>query len=275
MAEVAQHQRLCRSSANDNTSLALQRLSSPSDFVMLSSEVSFSGIGGSAMNVPVKARRLRLKVEPGTTVSALYEQAGQPVAMLVLAHGAGAGMSHPFMASLAALLAAQGISTLRFQFPYMEAGSKRPDRPARAHLTVRAAVRKAATLTPGLPLYAGGKSFGGRMTSQAQALEPLPGVRGLVFLGFPLHPPMKPSVERAAHLFDVQIPQLFVQGTRDALAQPRLLKGVIKRLGKRATHRPVEDAEHSFGVLVRSGRTSAEVLAGIASVVAQWMRATA
>lgn len=224
------------------------------------------------MSVSPRVRRLRLRLEPGTTVSALYQQPFRPVALLVLAHGAGAGMTHPFMASLADLLAGQGISTLRFQFPYMEAGSKRPDRPARAHLAVRAAVRKAAALAPDLPLFAGGKSFGGRMTSQAQALDPLPGVRGLVFLGFPLHPPEKPSVDRAGHVLDVRIPMLFVQGTRDSLAQPRLLKGVIRRLGKRATYSPVQDADHSFGVLVRSGRTEADVLSEIADVIGRWMR---
>ena len=176
------------------------------------------------------------------------------------------------MAAVADLLAEAGISTLRFQFPYMEAGSKRPDRPALAHAAVRAAVVKASKLAPGVPLFAGGKSFGGRMTSQAQALEPLPDVRGLLFLGFPLHPPDKPSVERAAHLLDVEIPMLFVQGTRDALAKPALLRGVVKRLGKRATLWPVKDADHSFGVLVRSGRTHQEVLAEIADIASHWMK---
>jgi predicted alpha/beta-hydrolase family hydrolase len=155
----------------------------------------------------------------------------------------------------------------------MEAGSKRPDRPATAHAAIRAAVRKAAKLAPAVPLFAGGKSFGGRMTSQAQALEPLPGVRGLVFLGFPLHPAGKPSVARAAHLTDIDIPQLFIQGTRDALGEPALLRKVMKRLGARATFRPVAQADHSFAVLVRSGRTSQDVLAEIADVSATWMRA--
>jgi hypothetical protein len=138
-----------------------------------------------------KARRLRLRVEPESSIAALYLRAPHAIALLVLAHGAGAGMSHPFMVAMADLLAEAGVSTLRFQFPYTEAGSKRPDPPAVAHATIRAAVRKAAKLAPALPLFAGGKSFGGRMTSQAQALEPLPNVRGLVFLGFPLHPPDK------------------------------------------------------------------------------------
>ncbi|KAF0099395.1 MAG: hypothetical protein FD144_3734 [Rhodospirillaceae bacterium] len=181
-------------------------------------------------------------------------------------------MKHPFMAAVADRLAEAGVSTLRFQFPYMEAGSKRPDRPAMAHATIRAAVRKAATLAPGLPLFAGGKSFGGRMTSQAQALEPLPNVRGLVFLGFPLHPPEKPSVDRAAHLSNTLVPLLFIQGTRDRLARPALLQKVMKSLGKRATFRPVKHADHSFGVLVRSGRSPEEVLCEIAEVAGGWMR---
>lgn len=181
-------------------------------------------------------------------------------------------MTHPFMVAIADLLAEAGVSTLRFQFPYMEAGSKRPDRPAVAHTAIRAAVRKAAKLAPALPLFAGGKSFGGRMTSQAQALEPLPNVQGLVFLGFPLHPPEKPSADRAAHLSATGIPLLFIQGTRDGLARPALLRKVLKRLGKRATFRPVKDADHSFGVLVRSGRSPEEVLQEIAEIVAEWIR---
>lgn len=220
-----------------------------------------------------KAKRLSVRVAPGTTVAALYKRAARPIALIVLAHGAGAGMSHPFMTSMAELLAERGVSTLRFQFPYMEAGSKRPDRPATAHAAIRAAVRRAAKLAPALPLFAGGKSFGGRMTSQAQALDPLPGVRGLVFLGFPLHPSGKPAVERAAHLRDIHIPQLFLQGARDALAEPALLRKVMKRLGKRATYRPVAQADHSFAVLVRSGRTNQEVLAELAEASADWLRA--
>lgn len=219
----------------------------------------------------MKARLLSVRLAPGTTVSALYQKAPHARALLVLAHGAGAGMTHPFMVAVADRLAEAGVSTLRFQFPYMEAGSKRPDRPAVAHAAIRAAVRKAAKLAPALPLFAGGKSFGGRMTSQAQALDPLPKVQGLVFLGFPLHPPEKPSVERAAHLSDVHIPLLFVQGTRDALARPALLRKVLKGLGKRASFWPIRDADHSFGVLVRSGRTSQEVLAEMADIVGKWM----
>jgi uncharacterized protein len=222
-----------------------------------------------------KARRLRLRVEPESSVAALYLRAPHAIALLVLAHGAGAGMSHPFMVAMADLLAEAGVSTLRFQFPYTEAGSKRPDPPAVAHATIRAAVRKAAKLAPALPLFAGGKSFGGRMTSQAQALEPLPNVRGLVFLGFPLHPPDKPSIDRAAHLAGTRIPLLFIQGTRDALARPVLLRKVMKGLGKRATYRPIEGADHSFGVLVRSGRSHREVLHKIAEVMGEWMSARA
>lgn len=226
------------------------------------------------MKSPPPAKRLSLRVQPGTVVSALYRKAPNASALLVLAHGAGAGMSHPFMEAMADLLAGVGVSTLRFQFPYMEAGSRRPDRPATAHAAVRAAVKRAARLTPALPLFAGGKSFGGRMTSQAQAqaLEPLPHVRGLVFLGFPLHPPDKPSLERAAHLGDVHVPLLFVQGTRDALAEAGRLRRVVKRLGKRARLWPVKGADHSFGVLVRSGRTHEEVLREMAGVVAAWIK---
>lgn len=224
------------------------------------------------MKISAKARHFRLRVAPGATVSALYREAPDAIALLVLAHGAGAGMTHPFMVAIADLLAEAGVSTLRFQFPYMEAGSKRPDRPAVAHTAIRAAVRKAAKLAPALPLFAGGKSFGGRMTSQAQALEPLPNVQGLVFLGFPLHPPEKPSADRAAHLSATGIPLLFIQGTRDGLARPALLRKVLKRLGKRATFRPVKDADHSFGVLVRSGRSPEEVLQEIAEIVAEWIR---
>lgn len=219
------------------------------------------------MQHSVKARRLSVRVVPGTTVSALYQKAPHARVLLVLAHGAGAGMTHPFMVAVADRLAELGVSTLRFQFPYMEAGSKRPDRPAVAHAAIRAAVRKAAKLAPALPLFAGGKSFGGRMISQ---LEPLPKVQGLVFLGFPLHPPDKPSIDRAAHLSETRIPQLFIQGTRDALARPALLRKVLKGLGKRATFRPIRDADHSFGVLVRSGRSNQEVLSEIAEVVGEW-----
>src|SRR5207249_2241240 len=168
-------------------------------------------------------------------VSGLLQAPPAARACYVLAHGAGAGMTHPFMTAVASGLAERATATLRYQFPYMEQGSKRPDAPKLAHAAVRAAVREASRLVPELALFAGGKSFGGRMTSQAQAASPLPGVRGLVFLGFPLHPPGKPSVERAKHLFEVEIPMLFLQGTRDGLAELNLLEPLCKHLGSRAT----------------------------------------
>src|SRR3954452_17669059 len=170
-----------------------------------------------------------------STVSALLLRPDNARACLVLAHGAGAGMSHPFMEAVATGLGERGIATLRYQFPYMEKGGKRPDASAVAHAAVRAAVAEAARRCPGLPLVAGGKSFGGRMTSQAQAIAPLPGVRGLVFLGFPLHPPGKPSIGRAEHLKEVKIPMLFLQGTRDEFAELDLLEPLVKSLGSLAS----------------------------------------
>jgi len=178
-----------------------------------------------------------------------------------MAHGAGAGMAHPFMRAMANALAGNGIATLRYQFPYMELGSKRPDTPKLAQATVRAAVAEASRLVPDLALFAGGKSFGGRMTSQAQAASPLSGVRGLVFLGFPLHPAGRPSDERGAHLFDVQIPMLFLQGTRDQLADLPLLQALVGKLGTRATLKLFQDADHSFHVPARAGRKDSEVMA--------------
>jgi predicted alpha/beta-hydrolase family hydrolase len=192
-------------------------------------------------------------------------------ACYVMAHGAGAGMAHPFMAAVASALAEHGIATLRYQFPYMEQGSKRPDAPKLAQATVRAAVVEAGRLLPELPLFAGGKSFGGRMTSQAQAASPLPGVRGLVFLGFPLHPAGRPSDERAAHLVDVQVPMLFVQGTRDQLADLSLLQTLVGKLGARATLKLFHDADHSFHVPARSGRKDAEIIAEMAQTLAVWI----
>jgi predicted alpha/beta-hydrolase family hydrolase len=194
-------------------------------------------------------------------------------ACYVLAHGAGAGMTHPFMQGTAEGLAQRGIATLRYDFPYMEQGSKRPDVPKVAHAAVREAVAEAARRFPGLPLYAGGKSFGGRMTSQAQAAEPMPGVRGLAFLGFPLHAAGKPSAERGAHLEDVKVPMLFLQGTRDALAEVHLLQPVVKKLGPRATLELFEDADHSFHVPARTGRKDPEVLAGVLDRLAAWIDA--
>ena len=188
----------------------------------------------------------------------------------VFAHGAGAGMYHPFMERASQALAAHGIATHRFEFPYMKAGKSRPDSPAVAEAAVREAVREAGREAPTVPLLAGGKSFGGRMTSQAQAKEPLPGVRGLVFLGFPLHAPGRPGVERAEHLSAVQIPMLFLQGTRDEFATLDLLQGVVNRLGSRATLHLIEEGDHSFKVPKRTGKTEHDVLEELATTIQQW-----
>ncbi len=209
------------------------------------------------------------------SVSALLQLPPDAQACCVLAHGAGAGMSHPFMGQVARGLAQRGIGTLRYQFPYMERGAKRPDAPALAQATVRAAVAEAARHLPQLPLLAGGKSFGGRMTSQAQAAAPLSGVRGLVFFGFPLHPAGKPGVERAAHLAQVACPMLFLQGTRDELADAPLLQSVVDGLGERATLEVLDGADHSFHVLARSGRNDAQVLAQALDALARWAASTA
>jgi len=182
-------------------------------------------------------------------------------------------MTHPFMAAIAAALAQRGVATLRYQFPYMERGSKRPDAPKLAHATVRAAVAEASRRVPNLPLFAGGKSFGGRMTSQAQAALPLSGVVGLAFLGFPLHPAGKPSDERAKHLFEVGVPMLFLQGTRDALADLQLVEALVARLGSRATLKLFQDADHSFHVPARSGRKDPEVMADLSATLAGWIEA--
>jgi predicted alpha/beta-hydrolase family hydrolase len=214
---------------------------------------------------------LTLDVDATTRVSALLIEPPGAHAACVLGHGAGAGMNHPFMAALAVGLAARGIASLRYQFPYMEAGSRRPDRPPVAHATVRAAVAEAARRLPGLPLYAGGKSFGARMTSQAQAAAALPGVRGLVFVGFPLHPEGKPGTERAAHLDAVQVPMLFLQGTRDDLADLGLLGPVVDGLGARATLVLFDNADHAFHVPARTGRKDAEVLRELLDAAAAWM----
>ena len=189
----------------------------------------------------------------------------------MLAHGAGAGMTHPFMTAVASGLAERNIATLRYQFPYMERGSKRPDPPKLAEAAVRAAVTEALRLQPDVLLVAGGKSFGGRMTSQAQGAKPLPGVRGLAFLGFPLHPAGRPSKDRAGHLFKVHIPMLFLQGTRDALAQMGELEPLCDALGAYATLKLFPDADHSFHVPARSGRTDAQVLAGMLNALATWV----
>jgi hypothetical protein len=210
----------------------------------------------------------------GGRVSGLLELPAKARALLVLAHGAGAGMAHPFMAAVASGLAGRGVATLRYQFPYMERGAKRPDPPAVAQAVVRAAVEGTARLAPGLPLFAGGKSFGGRMSSQAQAVSPLAGVRGLAFLGFPLHAPGKPSDERARHLFEVKIPMLFLQGSRDDFAVLSLLEPLVERLGSRVQIKLFADADHSFHVPKRSG-SDAEVLAALLDALAGWMRAVA
>jgi predicted alpha/beta-hydrolase family hydrolase len=192
-------------------------------------------------------------------------------ALLVLAHGAGAGMRHPFLEKMAQVLGERGIATFRYEFLYMEKRQGRPDPPAVAEARVRAAVLEAARAAPDVPLFAGGKSFGGRMTSQAQAREPLPGVRGLVFLGFPLHPPGRPGTSRADHLDDVQVPMLFLQGTRDEFAGLDLLQPVVKRLHVRATLHLVEGGDHSFKVLKRTGRTEADVMNELADTIASWV----
>src|SRR5882762_9441020 len=200
-------------------------------------------------------RPVTITVNDAQRVSGLLQAPTGARACYVLAHGAGAAMTHPFMTAIAKGLAERSTATLRYQFPYMEQGSKRPDAPKLAQATVRAAVLEAARLVPELPLFAGGKSFGGRMTSQAQAASPLPGVRGLVFLGFPLHPPGQPSDERAKHLFEVQIPMLFLQGTRDELAHLPLLEALCEQLGPGATLRLFPDADHSFHVPARTGHS--------------------
>jgi predicted alpha/beta-hydrolase family hydrolase len=204
-------------------------------------------------------RSLTLAVDPQTRVSGILLAPGGTRACYVMAHGAGAGMDHPFMSAMSDGLAARRIATLRYQFPYVERGSRRPDPPAVAQATVRAAVAEAALALPGLPLFAGGKSFGGRMTSQAQADSPLHGVRGLGFLGFPLHPAGKPATLRARHLASVVVPMLFVQGARDALADLVLLRPIVQALGARAALHVIADADHGFHVPARSGRTDAQV----------------
>ncbi len=217
------------------------------------------------------ATPVTITVDAETRVSGLLQAPANAQACYVMAHGAGAGMTHAFMVSFANDLAERGVATLRYQFPYMERGSKRPDAPKLAQAAVRAAVGEALRLLPRVALFAGGKSFGGRMTSQAQAASPLPGVRGLVFVGFPLHPTGKPGVERAAHLSDVNVPMLFLQGTRDELAELSLLEGVVKELGARATLHLFDDADHSFHVPARTGKKDPEVRGEMADAMAAWM----
>jgi predicted alpha/beta-hydrolase family hydrolase len=216
------------------------------------------------------AQKLKLDTGKAGPVSALLLRPERPRACFVFAHGAGAGMTHPFMQAFAEGLFARDIASLRYQFPYMEKSGRRPDSPAIAQAAVRAAVLEAARVFPGLPLVAGGKSFGGRMTSQAQAAVPLECIRGLAFLGFPLHAAGKPSSERAAHLADVHVPMLFLQGTRDSLAEVKLIEGVVNRLGPSATLHLVQGADHSFHVLARSGRNDSEVFQEILDIFASW-----
>jgi predicted alpha/beta-hydrolase family hydrolase len=211
-----------------------------------------------------------ISVNEQIRVSGLMQRPASAKTCLVLAHGAGAGMEHPFMAALAHDLEAIGIATLRFQFPYIEIRGKRPDPPALCHATIRAAVAAAHELEPSLPLLAGGKSFGGRMTSQAQAEIPLPHVGGLVFFGFPLHPAKQPSIDRGAHLSRVKIPMLFLQGTRDTLAELPLIEPLAERLGKLATLTLLEAADHSFHVPARSGRTDVQVRSEMLGSLGTW-----
>jgi uncharacterized protein len=217
------------------------------------------------------AEPVTIELENAQRVSGLLMVPPGARACYVLAHGAGAGMTHPFMAQISAGLAERSIASLRYQFPYMERRPKRPDPPALAQATVRAAVAEAARRLPAFALMAGGKSFGGRMTSQAQAAAPLPGVRGLAFLGFPLHPAGKPSDDRARHLFDVRVPMLFLQGSRDALAGLTLLRPIVDRLGERASLAVFEDADHSFHVPARSGRRDADVRRDLLDALAAWI----
>jgi len=217
--------------------------------------------------------RVDIAVGSDRSVSGILLSPTGARACLVLAHGAGAGMTHPFMAAVAQGLEERGIATLRYQFPYMERGAKRPDAPALAQATVRAAAAEAARLLPDVPLFAGGKSFGGRMTSQAQGESPLPGVRGLAFLGFPLHPPGQPSDERAKHLFDVEVPMLFLQGDRDDFARMDLLRPLVGRLGAGALLKVFDAADHSFHVSTRSGRTDAQVREELLGALAGWIDA--
>ena len=221
----------------------------------------------------MSAEPVTIPLADGGAVSGLWQAPPDAKACLALAHGAGAGMTHRAMAATADGLERLGVATLRYQFPYMEAGKKRVDAPAVAQTTVRAAVAAARERAAGLPLFAGGRSFGGRMTSQAQAAAPLEGVRGLVFFAFPLHLAGKPGTQRAAHLAEVEIPMLFVQGTKDTLADLGLLKDVLKGLGARAALQLIPDADHAFHVPAKTGRKDAEVLEAALAEVAAWMAA--
>lgn len=214
---------------------------------------------------------LTIRLSESERISALLLRPQNARAGYVFAHGAGAGMHHSFMSSVSSSLAERGIATLRYQFPFMDGGSKRPDPPAVAHAAVRAAVTDAHRLLPDLPLFAGGKSFGGRMTSQAHAAAALPQIRGLIFVGFPLHPARKPSLQRAAHLAQVGCPMLFLQGTRDELAAVDLIRSVTAELGERATLQWFADADHSFHVPARSGQTDQQVLDSLCDAISAWI----
>ena len=218
-------------------------------------------------------QKLAIEIANSGSVSALLIRPAEARACFVFAHGAGAGMTHPFMETFATGLGERGVASLRYQFPYMEKGSRRPDPPAIAQAAVRAAVAEAGLSCPGLPLIAGGKSFGGRMTSQAQASAPLAGVRGLAFLGFPLHPAGKPSSDRAKHLAEAHVPMLFIQGTRDNLAELALMEPVVTSLGPSASLHLVREADHSFHVLARSGRNDREVMKEILDTFSTWIGA--
>lgn len=221
------------------------------------------------------AKPISIRIDTATSVSALWDKPREAKTALVLAHGAGAGMTHRHMAATAEGLAARGVAVLRFNFPYMEKGSKRPDSPAIAQAAIRAAIAQGKKLAGDLPLFAGGRSFGGRMTSQAQAEEPLPNVRGLVFFAWPLHPAGKPGTDRAEHLSKVKLPMLFLQGTADTLAEINLQKLTVAALGKRAKLHLVEHADHSFHVPAKTGRKDTEVLDEILDVAHDWMMKTA
>jgi uncharacterized protein len=227
---------------------------------------------GARLLTQVLARERRLEFHGRRDTSGLLTMPAQASALYVFAHGAGAGMEHPFMATVAEGLVDRGIATLRYNFPYMDKVLKRPDKPEVAHATVRTAVEAARREMPDVPLFAGGKSFGGRMTSQAQAADPMPGVQGLVFFGFPLHVAGKPSISRAEHLSAIEVPMLFLQGTRDELASMSLLVPLVEELAPRAELVVADGADHGFHVLKRSGRTDGEVMAEMLDRVAGWMR---
>ncbi len=223
-------------------------------------------------DMAITADPVAIPLSPDATTSGLLIAPADADACYVFAHGAGAGMHHEFMAAMAEGLAQRRIATLRFQFPYMELGSRRPDPPKAAQAAIRAAALEAGRRLPGLPLFAGGKSYGGRMTTQAQAADPLPGVHGIILVGFPLHAGGKPSIERAGHLAGVKVPMLFLQGTRDALADLDLMRQVIAPLKDRATLHVLEGGDHSFHVLKRSGRDDQQVRHELLDSIAGWIR---